>query len=96
LKESKHQKKIIDYLKSLGWYIIKVSAATRAGVPDLICCDTKGHFWAFEVKDTGNVASKLQEYNIQQINNCSGSAFVVYNLEQVKNIINWGCLQGTT
>lgn len=83
-KESYLQTKIIKYLESLGWYVIKLASSTKAGRPDLICCDTNGMFWGFEVKTEDGVLSKLQAYNINLIVKTGGKAFVVYNLDDVK------------
>lgn len=86
-KESGIQASIIKYLTGLGWYVVKVSAATRGGTPDLLCCDTYGCFWAFEVKANDGVVSKLQEFVIEKIRKTGGSAHVVHSLQQVKTII---------
>lgn len=85
--ESYVQTKIIKWLQSQGWYVIKVIVASRNGVPDIIACDPAGNFWAFEVKFGSNKASPLQLHNIQEIERCNGRAFVVYSLDQVKAIV---------
>ena len=85
--ESYVQKTIIKWLESLGWYVVKVVTATKAGVPDIVACDTSGNFWAFECKVGSNKASPLQLHNIQRIEKCNGRAFVVYSLDQVKSIV---------
>ena len=36
--ESKRQKKVIDYLHSLGAWTVKIISANRNGVPDIIAC----------------------------------------------------------
>lgn len=87
MKESYEQAKIIKYLTSLGWYVIKVIVASKKGVPDIICCDTEGMFWAFECKVGKNKASPLQVYNVETINKCNGRAYVVYSLQQVKDLL---------
>lgn len=62
--------------------------ASKSGVPDILACDPKGKFWAFEVKVEGNKPSPLQEYNIKLINDTGGEAHVVYSLEDVKEAIS--------
>lgn len=59
--ETKIQKAIQDYMKSLGGYEFKVHGDIfmRAGIPDIVCC-LKGRFVGIEVKDYGNVPSELQ------------------------------------
>ena len=83
------QSDILKYLKSVGAYTIKVSAATKAGIPDIICC-YKGRFIAIEVKrpETKNNASPLQVANITMIINAQGEAIVAWDKEMVKTFIN--------
>lgn len=78
------QKKIISYLESIGWYVVKVIQANRRGVPDIIACDSKGTFWGIEVKRKGNKPTKLQLYNLDQINFRGGKSMVAYSVEEVK------------
>lgn len=86
MKEQSIQKKIIDYINTIG-YCVKIVSATRSGVPDVIAC-INGRFYAFEVKRSEKEdASELQKYNIALIEKAGGSAHVVYSVEQVKEII---------
>lgn len=85
MKEQYLQKKIIDYLESLGWIVIKIISANKAGWPDLICCDTKGQFICFEIKLPDGKVSELQLYRIAQIQKI-GRAYVVRSVEEVKAI----------
>ena len=82
------QRDILKYLKSVGAYTIKVSAATKAGIPDIICC-YKGRFIAIEVKrpETKTNVSPLQVANITMIINAQGSALVAWDKEMVKTFI---------
>ena len=83
------QSEILKYLKSVGAYTIKVSAATKAGIPDIICC-YKGRFIAIEVKrpETKTNVSPLQVANISMIVNAQGRALVAWDKEMVKTFIN--------
>lgn len=83
--ESRLQAKCIAYLEqNLKWVVIKISAATKAGEPDLICCDKKGYFWAFEIKaGTAGIVSKLQEYKIERIRKNNGKAYVIYSFDDL-------------
>ena len=83
------QSEIIKYLKSVGAYTIKVSAATKAGIPDIICC-YKGRFIAIEVKrpETKTNISPLQVANITMIINAQGEALVAWDKEMVKTFID--------
>lgn len=86
MREQAIQTAIIKYLKSLGIYTVKVMAATRAGVPDIIACYT-GKFIAIEVKQPNNRPSELQKYNLQQILNAKGYACIATSVEDVKNFL---------
>ncbi len=91
MSEQKTQKKIIDWLQSKGFYVVKTITCNKKGVPDILACAPNGTFVAVEVKYGSNKASKLQEYNIAQINAKSGVAFVAWDLatviEKVKHLI---------
>ena len=83
------QSDILKYLKSVGAYTIKVSAATKSGIPDIICC-YKGRFIAIEVKrpETKTNVSPLQVANITMIINAQGEAIVAWDKEMVKTFID--------
>lgn len=83
--ETKIQKQVQSYLKSIGAYCFKVhgSIYMRAGIPDINCC-YKGLYIAIETKDYGNTASELQLAHIRQITKAGGIAFVAYSVEDVK------------
>ena len=87
MKEQAIQKSIIKYLKTVA-YVVKIISASKSGIPDLLVL-YKGRFIAFEVKtpDKKNNVSDLQEHNISEIVKNGGLAFVVWELNQVKEII---------
>ena len=93
MKESSVQKKIIDYLHSLGAYTVKVIQANKAGVPDIIAC-LDGKFIALEVKrdnkarEISDVRQPLQDRNIKQIKNANGIAAKVISVDEVKELLN--------
>ena len=82
--EQKLQTKILKWLKDNNYYAIKVMVAGKNGVPDIVGCTPSGQFFAIEVKFGANKASKLQEWNIQEINKRKGVAIVAYSLDDVK------------
>ena len=87
--EQQIQKKILNYLNSVGCYTIKVISASKSGVPDIVGC-YEGVFFGIEVKTPstiGNV-SKLQEYNIDQIRISGGHSIVAADVETVEDFIN--------
>lgn len=79
MKESVFQSKVIQYLKSLeNTYVVKVwgGGYQRAGIPDILAC-INGHFVALELKNEVGKPSKLQEYNIKQIQAANGIALIL-------------------
>ena len=102
--ESKRQKKIIDYLHSIGAWTVKVLQANRNGCPDVLACvpmtkeevlklfedrDVIGVFVAPEIKQPGGVTSALQKRNIKQINRAGGiSASDITSVEDMKEILS--------
>ena len=86
--EQQIQKKITDWLTKEGYYVVKVVTASKAGVPDILCC-VAGKFVGIEVKkpETKNNVSKLQEYNLDSITNSGGHSIVAWDLEMVQEFI---------
>lgn len=86
--ESKVQKDIQKLLDKRGAYVVKVISGNRRGIPDLLVC-YKGQFLGFEVKTptTRNKASPLQLKNIEMIRKANGIACVVWEVEQVEEIL---------
>lgn len=83
--ETKIQRQVQDYLKSIGAYCFKVhgSIYMRAGIPDIICC-YNGLFIGIETKDYGNTPSELQKAHGRQIKKAKGIFMVAYSVEDVK------------
>jgi Holliday junction resolvase len=81
--ESAFQKKVIDFLNSIGAYVIKihVSSYQLEGEPDIICC-YKGRFYAFELKQ-GSVLSELQKVKLELIRESGGVAMEIRSIEQL-------------
>jgi hypothetical protein len=88
--EGKVKKKVKEYLQSIGaWYYMPVSNGMgRVGCPDILVCH-KGLFYAFETKAPGKIKNTTpnQDREIEGINAAGGNAYVVDDVEQVKEII---------
>jgi Holliday junction resolvase len=82
-REQAIQTKIIEYLTVIGAYAVKVVKATKAGVPDVICC-MNGKFIAIEVKRSGKQPEPLQIYNAQRIEKAGGIAICAHSVEELK------------
>lgn len=70
-KQDKHIEQIGCFFKMWG------GGMSASGIPDLICC-INGKFVGIEVKAKNGRASKLQEINIDSINESSGIGAIVY------------------
>lgn len=87
--ESNITRSILKYLKTVdncfawkahgGYYGV-------AGIPDIVCC-LNGHFLALEVKRPGNKPTKQQAAVLGKINRAGGRAFVVYGVNEVREIV---------
>ena len=77
--EKLFENKIKQELKRREIWFVKYFANrnTISGVPDLLCC-VNGHFVAFEVKAEKGRVSKLQEYQMLEIEKAGGIAVAVY------------------
>lgn len=85
------QKDIIDYVRSYGWYCIKVMKANENGVSDLLMC-IDGRFLSCEVKaeryenDPYKQASEWQKLQLQRVEDANGLTCVVASLDQFKEL----------
>jgi Holliday junction resolvase len=78
MNEQSIQGRLIKKLEANGWYVAKVISASRAGVPDLICCrPPEGKFIGIECKTKDGKLSKLQIYNGEKIKKAGGQ-FNIY------------------
>lgn len=85
MNEQAVQKKILDYLKSQGYWVFKTITCNRNGIMDIIGCTPWGQFLGIEVKFGNNKTSKLQDYNVIEVEMRGGIAFVAYSLQEVKD-----------
>ena len=84
MSEQKVQSKILNWLKDNGFWTVKIITCNRIGVMDIIACSPKGRFIGVEVKWGTNKTSKLQDWNIAEVQKRGGLAFVAYDLDTVK------------
>lgn len=84
MSEQREQTKILKWLQKEGFYVFKTVVCNRNGIPDIVGCCPTGRFFAIEVKFGSNKASKLQSWNVKQINAIGGIAFIAYSLDEVK------------
>lgn len=88
MTEQQIQRKIIKYLDEKGAYVVKVISATKAGVPDILCC-YKGKFIGIEVKTptTRKNTSALQDYNLNKIKSSGGLSLVAWNVPMIEEVL---------
>lgn len=88
--EKLFENRIKTFLKDEGVFYFKTlgSAATKAGLPDIICC-INGTFVGIEVKAANGRPSILQKEIIKQINANNGVAVVIYpkDFERLKGLV---------
>ena len=81
------QKKISNYLESIGCYTFKVIEANKSGVADICAC-VNGSYLALEVKKPAGVTSAIQKVHIDLVRASGGHAYVVYSLDEAKQHID--------
>ena len=88
MKEQQYQSKIVKYLEEKGAYVVKVVAASKKGVPDILAC-YRGKFLAVEVKTplTRANTSKLQVHNLNAVTEARGHSVVAVYVEDVENYL---------
>jgi Holliday junction resolvase len=79
LKEKEFEKKVKQFLKERGCWVLKTwsNGVQRQGIPDLlVCCN--GFFVGVELKAEKGRPSDLQLWNINEIRKAGGIAIVLY------------------
>jgi Holliday junction resolvase len=86
--EATIQKQILNWLKSEGFWAVKIMQCNKNGTPDILAC-IAGVFVGIEVKFTGKIknVSKIQQYQIEAIESSGGSAFATDSLSHCQNEI---------
>jgi Holliday junction resolvase len=89
MKEQDVQKKIINYLESLGAWTVKTISTNKRGTPDVLAC-LNGRFIAIEVKAKGKMSTltPIQKYQLDLIEKSGGIAIAADSLEKVKEILS--------
>lgn len=86
MRESKIQAEIKQYLKKMGWLVLKIIQLSENGFPDLYSFKEGRTIW-WEVKRPGQLASPLQLLRIQMLRDAGMESYVVDSLESVKKHI---------
>ena len=83
---SKLQGKVIKELESRGYLVVNVTAATKNGVSDLICCSSKGKFLALEIKGDGDTLKPLQKHFLKECRVRGTDSKVVKSMDDLKGL----------
>ena len=88
MKEQNYQSKIVKQLEARGAYVVKVVAASKKGVPDILAC-YKGKFIAIEVKTptSRSNTTKLQDYNLALVIKAGGYSSIAVDYSDIDHII---------
>lgn len=82
------QPKVIKVLeKEYNAYAINITAASRAGHMDVICC-INGLFYGFEVKWKNDQPSPLQKEKINKLTAAGGRGYFIRSIDQLYNILD--------
>ena len=86
--EATIQKQILNWLKSEGFWAVKIMQCNKNGTPDILAC-IDGRFFGIEVKFTGKIrnVSKIQQFQLDQIAVSGGSAFATDSLQDCQEKI---------
>lgn len=87
MSEQVLQTKILKYLESRGFWVVKIIRANRSGIPDILALSPEGELFGIEVKFGKNTASELQKYHLNEIAKRKGKAILAYSLEDVKECV---------
>ena len=79
--ESKAQKKMTDHLKADGYFVVKLMATNKNGIPDLLAVkEDVPNIWVEAKTEVGKL-SKLQEHRIQELIEHGQSIIIPYGYE---------------
>lgn len=85
--EKKLERRCSDLAKTHGWWTRKFSSPSNRGVPDRIFIRS-GAVVFVEFKAPGNVPTKLQEHEIDQIKAAGGNAIWIDNVDDFKKALD--------
>jgi hypothetical protein len=84
--EKKLEKRACDVARANGWWTRKFSSPANRGVPDRIFLKD-GVVWFVEFKAPGNVPTKLQDHEIDQIRVHGGNVMWLDNIDEFKMLL---------
>jgi Holliday junction resolvase len=85
--ESNIQRKIVAYLKQLGYCAFKVDSSSTVGLCDLVAISPDGVVLFLEIKTATGRLSKMQEHVIKKLRTNNANCYVVRSVAEVKTIL---------
>lgn len=98
MTEQSIQRAIIKELEKHGCYTVKIVAATKAGVSDILAChpleitqdmvgQTIGAFLSLEIKTPKGRVAPLQEYHIEKVRKAGGTGEILRSVDELKKLL---------
>jgi len=84
MRESEIQTKIIKYLESIGWLVVKIIQTNKNGWPDLQA-HKNGKTIFIEVKSETGKVSELQKYRHKQLKEQGFKTIIATSLKEIQN-----------
>jgi len=83
--ETEEQTAVVRWLEARGYVVVRVVAASKAGVADLVACTPDGRFLAVEMKkEVGGVSSGLQKVFLAKVAKNKGLSLVAHGYAHFK------------
>lgn len=89
LLEKDIEKAVWKYAEEKGLLQYKFSSPNKRSVPDRLFITTGGFTFYIEFKKPGGVCTALQESTIKRMRDVNCHVFVVDDIQEGKNIIDW-------
>lgn len=87
IKESKIEKAVCDYAKSLGFLHYKF-LSTQNGVPDRLFINPNGFIFFIEFKAPGEEPRLLQQVVINKMRRKGAEVYIIDDIDKGKDLIN--------
>lgn len=88
LYEDQQQYKIIKHLEGIGFEVIKIITANKAGNADIVACSTEGQFCKIEVKREKGPLAALQIAKLKRFWRKKAFCMVAYGYTDFKYKLN--------
>lgn len=84
MRESEIQSKIIKYLESVGWLVVKIIQTNKNGWPDLQA-HKNGTTIFIEVKSETGKVSELQKYRMKKLQEQGFKTIIATSIKDIQN-----------